>query len=93
MSFASSVLNKRVVINPQLDASQWQLYTDMLPGVTTVADELNEALRLAVNIDMLPREFTRNRVWRVMQKNEGFGANDTEPRGILEDLLDEIYGD
>jgi hypothetical protein len=93
MSFASSVLNKRVVISPTLNAAQWELYTDMLPGVTAVADELNEALRIAVNVDMLPKSFARDRVTLVMEANSHFGASDTEPRNILEDLLEEIYGD
>lgn len=92
MSFASSVLNKQVIVNPSLSAAQWQLYTDLLPGVTAAADKLNEALRVSVN-EGLPRWRCAQRVQLVMQAESAFGANDTGPRYILEDLLNEIFGE
>ncbi len=91
MGFAAKVLHKQVFIRPSLDAAQWSLYTDMLPRVDEAARNLNLALQGMVN-DGSTRERTRAHVLGVMCEYADVGANDTEPRCILEDLLDEIYG-
>lgn len=68
-----------------LTARDWQLY----PGADHVARQLNAAI--AENVAE-GRITTRRAAEAVMAEHSRFGATDTEPRWVLHDLLDDIFG-
>ena len=85
-------ITRSVKIDPILTAHQWQLYTLSLPRTCDkAAKSINAALKKAVNSGL-----TRNEVYeaveKVMYRLRNTGAADTEPRGVLADILDNIFG-
>jgi len=70
-----------------LTAHDWQLYPG--PGADHVAEKLNAAI--AENVAE-GRITTRRAAEAVMAEHSRFGATDTEPRWVLHDLLDDIFG-
>ncbi len=81
-------------IDAQLTAEQWQLYTcstELKRKCDTAARHLNKAVTEAVAKKMT-RVGVREAVYLVMDKFKHTGAYDTEPRGVLEDILDEVFG-
>lgn len=98
-------LNKTVSIkiDPKFTADDWQLYSfSDTPSMATksklAARTLNTALKKAVN-DMdtsLPKVDQWNTAYKavkvVMNRYSECGAEDTEPRYVLCDILDELYG-
>ena len=79
-------LNISVKINPKFTADDWQLYTasmDCQPAV----DALNEALKLAVNTDGSTVDSAREYVFGIMRQFAEYGAYDTEPIWVLDDVL------
>jgi len=87
-------LVKTVRIESFLTADQWQLYTcstELKRKCETAARHLNTAVSEAVAKQMT-RVGVREHVYLVMDKFKHTGAYDTEPRGVLEDILDEVFG-
>lgn len=78
------------VTDIRLTATQWQLFCDM-PDVDTVANDLNRAVTIALAAGP-DREAVRREVYRTMSRYARFGASDTEPRSVLAEILDEVYG-
>ena len=98
-------LNKTVSIkiDPKLTADQWQLYSfDDEPKLAAksklAARAINTALKKAVNNmdSSLPEVDQWNTAYKavkiVMNRYSECGATDTEPRYVLSDILDELYG-
>ena len=79
-------VTKRVVMNIALTADQWQLFTASMK-CGTAARALNSTFN-----DLSKRGATRDEfvtvMDAVMQKYSNYGACDSEPRWLLEDLLD-----
>lgn len=73
-----------------LTAEDWQLYD--LPGAGLAAKGLNIAVENAVNSGMGINEAARE-VEKTMEALGEYGASDTEPRYVLDDLINLIYGD
>lgn len=72
------------------DADRWELY--QMGGVANVAAALNNSFMTAVNAGK-DRDEVESAVWKTMDKYSKFGAWDTEPRGVLDDLIDEVFGE
>jgi hypothetical protein len=87
-----SKLGKKVTIDPSLSGDDWQLYTQSRPEeCESAAQALNAALGAAVNCGKRRPE-VQAAVWAVMAQLSKTGAYDTEPRGVLEDILDDVFG-
>lgn len=78
------------VIELDLTADDWQLYTVSM-NCNAAAAALNKAIIESVG-EGLSRDETDYAVEKVMDKYSSFGAYDSEPRGVLRDTLDKIYG-
>ncbi|MCE6958043.1 hypothetical protein LAZ40_03105 [Cereibacter sphaeroides] len=78
-----------VTISFDWTAEDWSLFDDM-EGAEEAAAELNRTLVSAVNGGAARFE-TQRRMEAAMERLADFGANDSEPRGSLEGLLDRIY--
>ena len=72
-----------------LDPEQWEMYTSSTEpkALWAAADAVNAALNAALR-DATSREAVRDRVHEVMSSFRTAGAYDTEPRHVLETLLD-----
>ena len=86
-----SKLNIRKTISPSLNARDWQLYSSS-PKRESVAKELNLWLRVMVNGGQTRRE-TEKKMVEIMRTHADVGAYDSEPCGLLDEILDVIYGD
>ena len=77
-----------------LDADDWELYTSS-PALHARASEavaaINAAIQGAVNSGA-DRKAAAAAAHVAMRAHSGAGADDTEPRGVLADVLDEVYG-
>jgi len=83
-------ITKKTVVTLSLTAGQWQLYSTMR-GVGLVARNINAGVAKAINSARDWNEaYTLGRL--VLAKYGQFGAMDTEPRGVLQDVLDEVFG-
>jgi hypothetical protein len=86
-----------LTVEPKLSANDWQLYTYGVDAAKQeaahlAAARLNRTLREAVN-GGFGRPIVRDRMWKVMEECRSTGALDTEPRAVLETLLDFIFGE
>lgn len=80
---------------PQISADTWQLYTatpELREECIYAARELCIALRDAVN-EGKDRYGVSRAVAKVQNEFRHTGAFDSEPNWVLEDLLDEIFGE
>lgn len=84
------IVRSRPVYELVWDAEMWDLYTDM-DGVEDVARDLSETFSDLVN-KYSDRHEVRRRMERKMRDFARFGADDTEPRYALEDILDAVFG-
>lgn len=81
----------RVLVDDiRLSARDWELFCDM-PGANKAARAINSAFMEAVN-DGCNQDEVREAVFAVMSEHSSLGAQDTEPRATLEDLLDMVFG-
>ena len=81
--------------NPNLTADQWDLYvgdpkTKM--RVDRAAVRLNEQFTESVNAGM-DRDTVETAVHDTMMQFKDTGAFDTEPRAVLTDLLNKVFGE
>jgi hypothetical protein len=83
------ILQTRIV-SVKFTPRQWSLYSDM-DGAKAAARKLNATLKRAVN-NSLTIEDARRAMYPVMQDLSEFGANDSEPMWLLEDVLNAAYG-
>ena len=90
------MINFEVYNNPSIKCNltpeQWELYTKAFTReeMNRVADELNGALQSGVN-NGGSKDQIRVLMDLVMAANAKYGAQDTEPRNVLEDLLSKIF--
>jgi hypothetical protein len=92
------VLKRTVTIeNPNLSARSWDLYTHtetkkMQQRCALAANDLNKTFTASVNAGK-----NRNEVYRdmmaVMLVYSDTGACDSEPMHLLDDMLDEVFGE
>lgn len=82
-------LSTKQTVDPILTAEDWQLYTSM-DGAEDVAVSLNTSLANAVNLNE-GREYVETFMGVAMRRYDMFGAYDTEPRYVLQALLNVIY--
>jgi len=75
----------------KLSAEEWQLYSDM-PGAGTVAKQLNGRVEKALKASGT-KDKARKHVEDLMFTDlfSKFGACDTEPRDVLECILEAAY--
>jgi len=73
-----------------LTGEQWDLFTHSM-DTTKAAEALNNAVEENVN-NGLSREEVEVAVEKIMDQYAQYGARDTEPRAVLNQLLDELYG-
>ena len=83
------VIKKQIEVN--LTPEQWQLFTVSM-DCRMAAACLNAAFELHFNYGK-PKNEVRNVMNKVMDEFASFGAADTEPGWVLEDLLDACYRD
>ena len=72
-----------------LPPEAWQLYDQ--PGAKRVANALSNAFAKLVNSGK-PREEVRQAMDQLREKYSEYGADDTEPRYTLNDLLTATFG-
>lgn len=84
-------IKKVVQIRAWFTAEEWQLYTSEFPVDSRVAAQaLNKELERCVN-EGKPLEDTRRFMHSIMRSWGPCGANDSEPRNFLEQVLKQIY--
>ena len=89
MSYLKKKLNMRVLVDAKLTPDDWDLFTRE-PEVERIAENLNAKFNECVN-GRLTREETERNMSREMRLYSAWGANDTEPHYVLEQLLNEVY--
>ena len=85
-----NVNKTEVNVTCNLTGDQWQLYTTSMDCSEAVAS-LNQAVRDAAKTSKGRDEFFKA-VSKIQNKYADFGAGDSEPRWVLEDITNEIYG-
>ena len=70
-------------IKLNLTARQWQLYSDM-DGVEDAATAMNVLIAESLNAGRV------NEAYEVLQKFRRFGAADSEPYWVLEDIVQKM---
>lgn len=90
MALRDKVKVKKTV-SLSLTAEDWDLFSTK-ENVEAAANRLNVSLEHAVNSGMSQMEATRFML-REMEDLASYGAADTEPGYVLDDLLNIIYGD
>jgi hypothetical protein len=83
-------LNKTIKIDPKFTAEEWQLYTTGMK-CTRAANALNAALKRLVNANGSTDMSVAFGMGQVLEKYSKFGANDSEPRWMLQDILTQVY--
>ena len=85
-------IKHKVVIRANFSADQWALYTATIDKeeVDSCANHLNGWLEYYVNAGM-HRKMVEENLHEIMRQYKNHGAYDSEPRGFLEVVLDEIY--
>lgn len=84
-------LNKSIHINPSFSWVDWDLY-EGVNGTPAVAFNLNTRLAELVNRGE-PRAHVEREMLALMEFYSSNGAADTEPRRLLAEVLDEVFGD
>lgn len=82
----------RSTVSVNLSAADWALYTSAYSRVIIekVANFLNGRFNYCYNIGMTEAEL-KERMASLMDSMATYGASDTEPRAILEDLCRKVY--
>lgn len=89
MTYLKNKINKQVTVNVKLTPDDWDLFTRE-PEVERIAETLNEKFNLCVN-SLLTREETARKMQQEMWNYRAWGASDSEPLYVLEQLLNEVY--
>jgi hypothetical protein len=72
-----------------LTAEDWQLYTD-IPNVNIATSLLNSDIELILN-NMGDITQAHIECLEVLRRYSKYGAFDTEPCGVLQDIINEVY--
>lgn len=84
-------LSIKRIVQLRLSARDWQLY--VVKGAPTAAVLMNRAVEAAVNAEGSTRSTARIAIAEEWRAFNNFGAMDTVPRDVLEQILDEVYGE
>ena len=76
-------------IKVSLTANQWELYSGKEANAAALM--LNRSIEYVFGV--FSKESSRLEMHKIMQTVADLGALDTEPRNVLEDLLDLFYGE
>lgn len=76
-------------VSLDLTAEQWQLYSSK-PRVKTVARSMNREIETICNATISASE-ARWAAEKVLDKYREYGTADTEPCGVLRDILARVY--
>jgi hypothetical protein len=74
-----------------LSADEWELYENER-GCDEAAKALNETLQAEIARRGATRTSVLKEMTKAMDLLSRFGASDTEPRCVLYDILDEVFG-
>lgn len=85
------VIRRSASIDVSFDADQWELYDK--PGRDDVATELNAALRDAVQAPGATARSVEEAMQVIQRKHDRMGADDSEPQGLINHVIDKIFGD
>jgi hypothetical protein len=79
-------------VTVDLTPDEWQLYTSSFPRqeIERIADFMNKRFNHAYNQGCTKEEL-RKYMYEIMGLFDKYGAYDTEPLGVLEDLIEKIY--
>lgn len=88
------ILNNKIKFKPviqslELSADDWQLYTASMP-CEKVAEKLNNTFVACVNLG-LDKHQTRSKMQHAMNMFRSYGASDSEPRRVLDELIAIVY--
>jgi hypothetical protein len=84
-------IKKQIILTHSAD--DWQLYTLANPrGCGTAAEALNRALMEAVNSGKTHSEVV-SAVMPVFEEYSDLGACDSEPMGMLDTVLDQVFAE
>ena len=86
-------VRRHATVEPlKISADQWQFYTASKPAeCAEAAAHLNREITTAIN-EGLNRDVVRSIAQAIMRKYADLGATDTDPRNVLEDVLDTVFG-
>ena len=87
----SQALKIKKTVECNLTGEQWGLYAASM-NCAEAARALNRAFESAVNSGLCYGD-VQNKVDIVRREYRKFGANDTEPREVLAELLEAVFGD
>jgi hypothetical protein len=86
-------VRRHATVEPlNISADDWEMYATSKPAeCAEAAAHLNREITTAIN-EGLNRDVVRSIAQTVMRKYADLGATDTEPRNVLEDVLDAVFG-
>lgn len=85
-------IHRRMLIcSCNLTAQDWQLFSNK-PEIDLVARTLNRAVEVYAGGAGSKENFLQLTI-PILEKLSDFGASDTEPRAVLDQLARELYGD
>jgi hypothetical protein len=87
-----SIVHRITITRCELSAEQWQLFTDETGDCDKAAQALNRAVEIAARSFDSKNQFVSH-MHAVMDRLSSTGAADTEPRGVMWRIADEIYGE
>ena len=94
MSYVEKYITEKRSININLNPDMWELYAykdgQKAFFLNNVAHEINKAIETAFNNGADKKE-TRNAALETMNRYADYGAYDSEPMGVLEDILAHLY--
>lgn len=89
MSIKQKIKFKPVIERLDLTAEDWDLFSDN-PHAEAVAENLNNTFMACVNQGYNKHQ-TIVKMTHIMNINRKLGANDTEPRRVLDELLEAVF--
>lgn len=74
-----------------VSAKEWQLYTESM-NCTAVAKSLNRNFKYFANVKGATPETVYREMNKVRNMFPSYGASDSEPRYVLQDLIKQVFG-
>ncbi len=79
------------VTKVDVSADEWQLYTRSM-DCKQVARSLNRQFKYFCNVKGSTPEYVLEQMNKIRDQFSEFGAADTEPRYVLQDLINQVFG-
>jgi hypothetical protein len=89
MSIKQKIKFKPIIVGMDLNAEDWNLYSNK-PHAESVATNLNNTFIACVN-QGYDKHQTVVKMTHIMNINRSLGANDSEPRRVLDELLEAVF--